>query len=143
MNILLVEDNPADVRLTQEALHEIRVGHSLRSLRNGLEAIEYFGSGHAEDDEINLVLLDLNLPGKNGREVLEVMNQHPFFRLVPVVILSGSTEAAAGCGDLVRSRVRHREKPHLFEQVVAMFSEIHAFWKEVWATNDGQIQSAV
>ena len=89
--ILLVEDNNADVHLVQEALSEHRVKHSLTVLHDGESAIRYI---EAVDDEAStcpsLVVLDLNLPRKSGRDVLEKMRHSPRCGGIPIMILSSS-----------------------------------------------------
>ena len=92
IEVLLVEDNPADVRLTQEAFREGRVANHLNVVSDGVEALEFL---HQTGDYTNaprpdLILLDLNLPRKNGREVLEEIKADPSLRRIPVMILSTS-----------------------------------------------------
>jgi len=87
IDILLVEDNPADVRLTREALKEARV--RLQVARDGVEALEMLRSV-AAPHRPDLILLDLNLPRKDGREVLQEIKQDEALRHIPVVILTTS-----------------------------------------------------
>ena len=87
INILLVEDNPADVRLTREALKEARV--RLQVARDGVEAMDLLRSADAAHRP-DLILLDLNLPRKDGREVLQEIKQTDALRHIPVVILTTS-----------------------------------------------------
>ena len=87
IDILLVEDNPADVRLTREALKESRV--RLQVARDGVEAMALLRSAPAAQRP-DLILLDLNLPRKDGREVLEEIKQDDALRHIPVVILTTS-----------------------------------------------------
>jgi chemotaxis family two-component system response regulator Rcp1 len=93
IQILLVEDNPGDVRLTQEALKTIDLAHELHVVRDGVEAIDYLrGSGRfAGATRPHLILLDLNLPRKNGREVLKEIKRDAALRRIPVVVLTTST----------------------------------------------------
>lgn len=90
--ILLVEDSPADVRLTEEALKEGKVPHHLRVAGDGVEALAFLrrekrdaGTGRPD-----LILLDLNLPRKDGRELLEEIKSDPDLKQIPVVILTTS-----------------------------------------------------
>ena len=97
ISILLVEDNPGDVRLTIEALKEGKFSNRLSVVSNGFEALEYLRregryAGVARPD---LILLDLNLPKKNGREVLAEIKADPALRRIPVVVLT--TSEAAPC----------------------------------------------
>jgi two-component system, chemotaxis family, response regulator Rcp1 len=93
MNVLLVEDNPAEARLTQEALHETGLQHELTIVTDGEMATDYLRrqNGFANARAPNLVLLDLNLPRKNGREVLREMKADPTLCVIPVIVVSNST----------------------------------------------------
>lgn len=90
--ILLVEDNPADLRLAQEVLKEARLDHQLLVARDGEEAMQILlqQGSHAEAPRPDLVLLDLNLPRKSGREVLAAVKSDSRLRSIPVLILSTS-----------------------------------------------------
>lgn len=92
IEILLVEDNPGDIRLTQEALAEAKVKNRLHVARDGEVAIEFLKRvGESEDaPRPDLVLLDLNLPKLSGMEVLAAMKEDPGMRQIPVVILTTS-----------------------------------------------------
>jgi|SRR5581483_645937 len=92
VEILMVEDNPGDVRLTQEALKEGRLWNHLTVTKDGMEAMEYLRrSGRfAKANFPDLVLLDLNLPKKDGREVLAEIKSDEKLKLIPVVILTTS-----------------------------------------------------
>ena len=92
IQILLVEDNPGDVRLTQEALKTIKLADALHVVRDGVEAIDYLhGDGrYAGATRPDLILLDLNLPRKNGREVLKEIKRDHALRRIPVVVLTTS-----------------------------------------------------
>ena len=90
IEIMLVEDNAADVRLTVEALKEARVVNRLHVARDGVEAIRMLKEPDAATPRPDLILLDLNLPRKDGREVLKEIKQDDALRHIPVVILSTS-----------------------------------------------------
>ncbi len=94
VDILLVEDNPGDVRLTQEAFEEGYINNTLHVVTDGEEALEYLNKrGPYEDAPVpHLVLLDLNLPKIDGHEVLEEMKSDPALRRIPVVILTVSED---------------------------------------------------
>jgi two-component system, chemotaxis family, response regulator Rcp1 len=91
--ILLVEDNPADARLTLEALREGGVHSELYHAPDGVEALAFLQrqGSHAAAPRPDLILLDLNMPRKGGREVLAELKENPDFRNIPVVVLTSST----------------------------------------------------
>lgn len=93
VEILLAEDNSGDVRLTVEALKAGRVQHNLRVVEDGVEALAYLRreGKYAESPRPDLILLDLNLPRKDGREVLAEIKQDTSLRAIPVVVLTTST----------------------------------------------------
>jgi CheY-like chemotaxis protein len=92
LQILLVEDNPGDVRLTQEALKQSELQTSLQVVGDGEEALHFLRkeNGFAKVFTPDLVLLDLNLPKKNGFEVLETLRADKKFKQIPVVVLTTS-----------------------------------------------------
>jgi two-component system, chemotaxis family, response regulator Rcp1 len=133
--ILLVEDNPADARLTQEALRESRIRNKLHHVKDGVEALQFLKREGAFKDSStpDLVLLDLNLPRKDGREVLLEMKQDPKLRLIPVVVLTTS-EAEQ---DIVKSYELHANcyvtKPVDLEKFIHIVRAIEDFWLAVVA----------
>ncbi|MBN1551119.1 response regulator, partial [bacterium] len=90
VEILLVEDNPGDVRLTQEAFRQSKISNRLHIVNDGLEALAYLRrEGRFRNAPVpDLILLDLNLPRKEGREVLEEIKQDITLRHIPVVVLT-------------------------------------------------------
>lgn len=92
MEVLLVEDNPGDVRLTREALKDGRVVMNLHVAMDGVEAMEYLSrrGQYADAARPDLILLDLNLPRKNGREVLSEIKADPELRRIPVIVMTTS-----------------------------------------------------
>ena len=96
LNILLVEDNPGDVRLTREAFKEGNRSVNLIVLMDGLEATQYLKRHPPFTESImpDLILLDLNLPKKSGREVLAEIKSDPNLKSIPVIILTTSTAVA-------------------------------------------------
>ena len=92
IEILLVEDNPGDVRLTQEALKENKIRNNLHVAKDGVEAMNFLRkiNGHKDAPRPDLILLDLNLPKKDGREVLTEIKTDEKIRAIPVVILTTS-----------------------------------------------------
>lgn len=94
IEILLVEDNPGDVRLVQEALSEGKLMNRMSVVTDGVSALRFLRQEgrHEEAPRPDLVLLDLNLPGKDGHEVLADMKEDADLRSIPVVVLTGSKE---------------------------------------------------
>ena len=92
IEILLVEDNPGDVRLTQEAFKENKVRNTLHAVTDGAEALAFLRQEreYAQACRPDLILLDLNLPKKDGREVLEEIKADVGLRCIPVVVLTSS-----------------------------------------------------
>ncbi len=101
IEILLIEDNPADVRLTKEAFKEARVRNNINIVQDGDSALAFLRQQAPYEDapRPDLILLDLNLPKKNGREVLAEIKNDPKTQLIPVVILTTSDDE----GDVLRS----------------------------------------
>ncbi|WP_224450248.1 response regulator [Haloprofundus salilacus] len=99
--ILLIEDNPGDVRLTREAFKEGQIENTLHVAKDGVEALDFlFKRGEYADAPCpDIILLDLNLPGKNGDEVLEEIRDDPHLSRIPVIVLT-SSEAES---DIVKS----------------------------------------
>ena len=133
IEILLVEDNPGDVRLTQEALKEGKVMNVLNTVENGEEALAYLHrqGAYAQTTRPDLILLDLNLPRKSGQEVLGEIKDDPDLRRIPVVILTVS-EAEQ---DIVKSYNLHANcyitKPVNLEQFMEVIKTIEDFWLTV------------
>jgi two-component system response regulator len=131
--ILLVEDNPDDVELTRIAFAEANVANSLAVVGDGAEALDYlFARGrhaHRDPDDLpSIVLLDLNLPKLDGREVLQAIRANDKTRALPVVVLTTSTEpfdveASYALG--VNSYIR---KPVDFEQFVWAVKQVGLYW---------------
>lgn len=92
IEILLVEDNPADVELTRETLEDAKIYNRLHVVSDGVEAMQYLRREGKYRDAIrpDLILLDLNLPRKDGREVLLELKNDPALRAIPVVVLTSS-----------------------------------------------------
>jgi CheY-like chemotaxis protein len=131
--ILLVEDNPADVKITQRALRESGLPVDLIVVRDGQEAVEYLlhEGNHASKSgwrSPDLILLDLNLPRMSGREFLERVRNTPALKVVPVVVLTTSRRRedisqmyAAGANTYI-------EKPQEFERFVEVLRTISRYW---------------
>jgi CheY-like chemotaxis protein len=133
IDILLVEDNPADVRLTREALKEAKVLNTLHIAEDGMEAMAFLRKQgqFAGSPSPDLILLDLNLPKKDGREILAEIKQDEQLRRIPVVVLTTSRAEE----DVVRSYNLHANayvtKPVDLKQFLEVIRRIEEFWLAV------------
>jgi CheY-like chemotaxis protein len=133
IEILLVEDNPGDVRLTREALKDAKVRNTLHVAMDGVEAIAFLRKQgkYAAVPRPDLILLDLNLPKKNGREVLEEIKHDDALRHIPIVILTTSQAER----DIAESYRLHANayvtKPVDLEQFLTVVKSIEQFWLEI------------
>lgn len=133
VDILLVEDNPGDVDLTIEALKEGKVANRLRVAEDGMEAMAFLRQEGKYSDAFrpDLILLDLNLPRKDGREVLAEIKADPSLKHIPIVVLTTS-EAEQ---DIIRSYRLHANcyiaKPVDLEQFIRVVRAIDDFWLTV------------
>jgi len=130
--ILLVEDNPADVRLTREMLHESKVRNDLLVAHSAEEAEDVLGlSGETDTPRPDLVLLDIDLPVKSGHELLSEIKEHSELRRIPVVMLTGS-EAEE---DIVKSYDQYANayvtKPIDLDEISRVVRSIDEFWLQV------------
>lgn len=130
IEILLVEDNPGDVRLTIEALKENKINNNLHVAQDGIEAIDHLRrkGNYANMPRPDLILLDLNLPRKNGYEVLEEIKSDPDLRRIPVVVLTTSNAEQ----DILRTYNLHANcfitKPVDLDQFINVVRSIEGFW---------------
>ena len=133
VEILLVEDNLGDARLTQEALKEGKIRNNLHHAKDGVEALSFLRreGPHASAPTPDIVLLDLNLPKKDGRQVLAEMKADEALKTIPVVVLTTS-EAEQ---DILRSYERHANcyetKPVDLEKFISIVRAIEDFWLAV------------
>ena len=133
IEILLVEDNPGDVRLTQEILKEGKVRNNLAVVGDGDEALVYLRKKgrHSAAARPDLILLDLNLPGRDGQEVLTEIKEDSDLRRIPVIVLSTS-EAEQ---DILRSYDSHANsyltKPVDLDQFIGVVRAVEDFWLTV------------
>ncbi|HEV2122882.1 MAG TPA: response regulator [Chloroflexota bacterium] len=130
IEILLVEDSPPDVDLTKEALEDAKVSNNLSVVSDGVEALAFLRreGEFADAPHPDLILLDLNLPKKDGREVLAEIKADPRLRLIPVVVLTTS-EAEQ---DILKSYSLHANcyitKPVDLDRFVTVVKSIEDFW---------------
>jgi two-component system, chemotaxis family, response regulator Rcp1 len=133
IEVLLVEDSPGDVRLTQEALKDAKVHINLQVARDGIEAMSFLKQEgeYAKSPRPDLILLDLNLPKKDGREVLQEIKESPTLKSIPVVVLTTSASNA----DILRSYMLHANcyitKPVNLEGFLKVVKTIDGFWLSV------------
>ena len=133
IEVLLVEDDPGDVLMTEEAFAEYKVANRLTVVADGESAMRYLRKEgeHAGAATPDLVLLDLNLPRMDGREVLAELKEHPELRRIPVVVLTTS-EAEE---DILRSYNLHANayvtKPVDFERFISVVRKIDEFFVSV------------
>lgn len=130
VNILLIEDNPGDVRLTQEAFKEGRLATDLNVVMDGVEAIKYLKkeSPYTDVPTPDLILLDLNLPKRDGREVLQEIKTDNQLKRIPVVVLTTSNAEQ----DILKSYNLHVNcyinKPVDFDKFFDIIQKIEDFW---------------
>jgi CheY-like chemotaxis protein len=130
VEILLVEDNPADVRLTIEALKDAKVYNQLNVVSNGADALTYLRrqGPYTEATRPDLILLDLNLPKMGGLEVLDDIKNDPELRTIPVVVVTTSQAEQ----DIIKSYNSHANcyicKPVDLDQFITVIQSIQNFW---------------
>ena len=133
VEILLIEDNPGDIRLTQEVLNEAKVLNTLSVVKDGAKAMAYLRREEEFADAIrpDLILLDLNLPKKDGREILDEIKKDPDLKRIPVVILTTSSAEQ----DILKSYDKYANayitKPIDLGQFVDVVRSIEHFWLSI------------
>jgi chemotaxis family two-component system response regulator Rcp1 len=133
VEVLLVEDSPGDVRLTKEAFKDAKVHINLHVASDGAEAMAFLGreGEHANVPRPDLILLDLNLPKKDGREVLAEIKASPSLKSIPVVILTTSASEE----DILRSYLLHANcyitKPVDLDGFLKVVKSVDNFWLSV------------
>jgi len=133
VEVLLVEDNPGDARLTQEALREGKLRNRIHHARDGVEALAFLrreGEFH-DAPQPDIILLDLNMPRKDGREALKEMKADPVLRRIPIVVLTTSKAEE----DILRSYDlgvnSYVTKPVTFKSLVELIKVLGQYWFEV------------
>jgi two-component system, chemotaxis family, response regulator Rcp1 len=133
IEVLLVEDNPGDIRLTLEAFKDGKFRNTVHVVTNGIDAMAFLHQEgpYAQASRPDLILLDLNLPGKDGREILAEIKQDPQLREIPVVILTASKAEE----DILRAYQLQAScyiaKPVDLAQFLSVVRAIGGFWLEV------------
>jgi two-component system response regulator len=133
VEVLLVEDDPGDELMTREAFEDNKIGNTLHVAHDGEEALDflYHRGAHADAPSVDLILLDLNLPKYDGRQVLEKIKSDPELTHVPVVILTTSASEE----DILRSYKLHANayvtKPVDVNQFIAAVRQIDDFFLSV------------
>ena len=133
IQVLLVEDNPGDVRLTKEALKEGKLLNQLTVVGDGVEALSFLRKEgvYADAPQPELILLDLNLPKKDGREVLAEIKADPNLRRIPVVVLTTSSSEE----DILKIYDLHAncyvKKPIDLDKFIEVVRECERFWLQV------------
>lgn len=132
VRILLVEDGPDDVALTREAFSESRLPHELLVARDGIEALDFLHrrGEFAEAPRPDLILLDLNLPRKDGWEVLAELKAEPELQGIPVVILTTSRSEADYRRAARLGADLYLAKPVDFEHFLDVLAQVERFWSE-------------
>ncbi|MDY6833612.1 MAG: response regulator [Chloroflexota bacterium] len=133
VEILLVEDNPGDVRLTQEAFKEGGVKNNLHVAKDGVDALDFLRRNGKYESAVrpDIILLDLNLPRKDGREVLAEIKEDAALRRIPVVVLTTSRSET----DVMRVYDLHANcyipKPVELDEFMKVVSGIESFWLSI------------
>ena len=135
IRILLVEDNPGDVRLAQEALKEDKLSNELYVVNDGVSAMQFLRreGPYTEAPRPDLVLLDLNLPRMDGREVLAAVKRDPELGGIPVVVLTTSRADEDVCRAYSLNCNCYVTKPVAFDDFIEVIKAIDSFWFSVVA----------
>ncbi len=140
IKILLIEDSEGDVRLVQEALKEGKLHNRLFVVRDGVEGMDFLLKRGKYHDGVrpDLILLDLNMPKKDGREVLGEIKQHEDLKRIPVVILTTSSSEA----DILKTYNLHANcyivKPLNLDEFIRVVRSIESFWLSIVKLPNGE-----
>ena len=133
IRILLVEDSPTDAELTLAAMKTAKMANEVVHVQDGVQAMEFLRrqGAYSQAEQPDLILLDLNLPRKDGREVLAELKDDPDLKVIPVVVLTTSKAEE----DILRSYKLHANcyvtKPVNFERFLEIVKSIETFWLTV------------
>lgn len=130
VNILLVEDSYSDAYLTQETLSESSIPHQIHWVKNGVEAIDFLKrqGDYTKAPRPDLILLDLNLPKKNGREVLSQIKKDENLKTIPAIVLTTSTDEQDILGSYQLQANCYLVKPLQLKDFIALIESIDSFW---------------
>lgn len=130
VEILLVEDNPGDTRLTVEALKESKINNSLNTVGDGREALKYLRkeAEYTSATTPDLILLDLDLPYMSGRELLEIVKSDPILKRIPIVVLTISESDVDVLHSYDMQANAYVRKPIDLDQFVKVVHSIEDFW---------------
>lgn len=130
ISILLVEDNPGDIYLTQEAFKESKFKNSLHVVKNGVECMEYLRrrGKYSEAQMPDVILLDLNLPKKNGREVLAEVKRDERLKYIPVIVLTSSQNEKDIRSSYELNANCYISKPVDYDEFIHIIRAIENFW---------------
>ena len=133
-HILLVEDSRADVKIIERALRDGKVGHRLTVINDGRQALDYLArlqdADVPNDLEPDLILLDLNLPGMDGCQVLTEIKSHPFLRSLPVVILTTSRREEDVLQSYQAGANTYIQKPSEYPRYRDLVTSLREYWHE-------------
>jgi CheY-like chemotaxis protein len=133
VQILLVEDSPDDILLTEEALSDAKIANDLHPVMDGEAAMAFLRreGEHAGAPRPDLVILDLNLPKKDGREVLEEIRQDPALTALPVIVLSTSAAVEDVAGSYAQHVNAYIQKPVDFDEFLRVIRSMEEFWLSI------------
>jgi two-component system, chemotaxis family, response regulator Rcp1 len=133
IEILLIEDSPSDAALTIEALQNGKISNNLSRVGDGIEALAYLRQQDrfAKSPRPDLIMLDLNLPKKDGREVLRELKNDPSFKLIPVIVLTTSRADKDVLQSYELNANCYITKPVDFQQFIDVVKSIEHFWLSV------------
>lgn len=129
LQILLVEDNPADVRLVREVLKTSQVPLQMSVVRDGVEALQFLNNPDCPRPD--LTLLDINLPKVNGHQVLEAIKQDPCLKAIPVMMFSSSDAVEDVSRAYEKNANCYVKKPKNLDEFLRVMAAIESFWFEI------------
>jgi len=130
IKILLVEDNPADIRLIKEVFKDTNSNNEIYVVKDGVDALNFLNkkAGFGDAPKPDIILLDLNLPRKDGREVLKEIKENDNFKYIPIVVLTTSCSKE----DVIKTYGNHANcyitKPVDFDRFLKVIKSIEDFW---------------
>ena len=133
VEVLLAEDNPGDVMLTKKALEQGKLANNLHVVTDGVEALEYLRQDgeYADEPRPDLVLLDLNMPRKDGQDVLEELQDDPELGRIPVVVLTSSESEEDIARSYELNANAYLTKPVDFDGFIEIVDRMENFWFKV------------